>query len=250
MSDKDIEKGARWGPELSTQLQHAQIGIICLTPENMEEPWLNFEAGALSKQLDISRVCPYLFELEPTEVQYPLAGFQSAKAEKEDTRNLLHTINRAMGEEALDDGTLNSSFDVWWETLANKLSQVNKQPHAAAREKRSEADMLEELVTASRQEIKERRKILEGLAAIFEYMLEQRSGANLRSFAERLFSEAPASALDFPDRIRPPESNKARPSLLDMADRLNPHPFSLSNVKDKVIPPSSAESKENPKGKN
>src|SRR5688572_14343462 len=65
MSDNDIDKGTRWASEISVQLHQSKIGIICLTPENIREPWVNFEAGALSK-LEGSYVCTYLYEL-PTQ---------------------------------------------------------------------------------------------------------------------------------------------------------------------------------------
>jgi TIR domain len=62
MSDVDIEVGMRGIHEIFTHLEKAKVGIICLTPENSNAPWLLFEAGALSKQVvEKSRVCPYLF---------------------------------------------------------------------------------------------------------------------------------------------------------------------------------------------
>ena len=49
MSDSDIPKGKRWALELAGQLAGANFGLVCLTPENLYSPWVNFEAGALSK---------------------------------------------------------------------------------------------------------------------------------------------------------------------------------------------------------
>ena len=63
MSSEDIAKGARWGSDIATQLSEADAGIICLTRENMNAPWILFEAGALSKYVDASLVCPYLYGL-------------------------------------------------------------------------------------------------------------------------------------------------------------------------------------------
>ncbi len=40
MSSEDIMKGARWGLEIAAQLKKAKIGIICLTKENIESPWI------------------------------------------------------------------------------------------------------------------------------------------------------------------------------------------------------------------
>lgn len=48
----DIEKGARWGSDILSELSESDIGIICLTKENQNMPWILFEAGAISKNFD------------------------------------------------------------------------------------------------------------------------------------------------------------------------------------------------------
>ncbi len=61
MSDVDIDAGARGINEVFQQLETATVGVIVVTEENKNSPWLLFESGALSKQLcDKARVCPYL----------------------------------------------------------------------------------------------------------------------------------------------------------------------------------------------
>lgn len=45
VSSEDIEKGARWSATVGQQLEEISFGIICLTPENIARPWINFEAG-------------------------------------------------------------------------------------------------------------------------------------------------------------------------------------------------------------
>jgi hypothetical protein len=44
-----IDKGARWQSEIANRLEDARVGIVCLTASNLSEPWILFEAGALSK---------------------------------------------------------------------------------------------------------------------------------------------------------------------------------------------------------
>src|SRR5438876_7271285 len=58
MSD-DIEAGTPWGEELNRKLETSNFGVLCLTPENSNAPWLLFEAGALAKAVSGSRVVPY-----------------------------------------------------------------------------------------------------------------------------------------------------------------------------------------------
>src|ERR1700731_3125213 len=68
MSDKDISAGSRWLSEVASELSESKLGIICVTPENQNNPWLLFEAGALSKTLEQTHVCPFLFELTPSQL--------------------------------------------------------------------------------------------------------------------------------------------------------------------------------------
>ncbi len=101
MSSEDIEKGGRWYVDIVSELESSYYGIICLTSDNIESPWIHFEAGALSKSMEKSRVCPYLFHIDPSIIKGPLVLFQAAKSTKEDTKKLLHSINQALAENAL-----------------------------------------------------------------------------------------------------------------------------------------------------
>ena len=141
---RDIQKGERWGVEVAAQLQESRVGIICLTPENLEAPWILFEAGALSKTLEKTYVCPYLYKVSPGEIKDPLAQFQSTLAEKEDTRHLILTINRALGDKALREPLLNDIFDSLWPDLNRKLKKVEKVEAPAPRPKR-DSDILQEM---------------------------------------------------------------------------------------------------------
>ncbi len=151
-SSSDIDAGMRWTPALSEQLQQTQLGILCLTAENLSAPWVLFEAGALSKIIDTSRVCPYLLGLEPTEVIGPLAQFQGVKAEKDGTKKLVQTINRAQGELALPEDRLNTSFNLFWPSLEKILLDISISPQETSEPKRSLEDMVEEILSIVREQ--------------------------------------------------------------------------------------------------
>lgn len=121
-----------------------------LTPENVDSAWILFEAGALSKTINQTFVCPYLIDLEPTDVKGPLAQFQAAKSDKEDTQRLPKTINRAQEGNALAENLIEAAFEKWWPDLEQKLQSLpNSMPRSAF--ERSEKDMLKELLTIARQ---------------------------------------------------------------------------------------------------
>jgi hypothetical protein len=75
MSAEDIGAGARWLSEVSATLNASTVGLICVTPENQHNPWLLFEAGALSKTVDQTCVCPILFEMTPGQLNGPMTQF-------------------------------------------------------------------------------------------------------------------------------------------------------------------------------
>jgi TIR domain len=98
----EMDKGTRWDDEISARLEKTKVGVICLTTDNLDEKWIHFEAGALSKSKD-AYVCTLLIDIKnPGNVEYPLAKFQATKAEKDDVYRLVKTINKAVERCALN----------------------------------------------------------------------------------------------------------------------------------------------------
>ena len=124
MSASDIYKGTRWLKEISEKLESVNYGIICLTPENLDEKWILFEAGALSKTIDASFVCPILFELNHSSVEGPLSQFQATSLTKVDMKSLIETLNERLGNNKLSDQHLKESFEMWWPELEKEVSKI------------------------------------------------------------------------------------------------------------------------------
>lgn len=147
----DIEKGTKWASEIAGELESSEIGIICITKENLTEPWILFESGALSKNLEKSRVCTLLFGIDPTDLKGPLTTFQSTRFEKKEFRKLVSTINNAGGENKLDDSVLDQVFNMWWEKLKKQIEDIILNYKGTDEsEQRSERDLLEEILGLSR----------------------------------------------------------------------------------------------------
>ena len=132
-SSSDIQAGARWASELELQLQESRVGIICLTPENLTAPWVLFEAGALSKSLGSAYVCPYLFGFSPSELHGPLVQFQAITATRDGTKMLLRTLNRALGENAIQEERLERVFNRWWPDLERAFETIAAAPTGEAK---------------------------------------------------------------------------------------------------------------------
>ena len=152
----DIDKGARWSKEIAQELEDSKFGLIILTRENLEKPWIMFESGALSKQLNSSHVCPILFGLENTDLTGPLVQFQSSQFEKADIKKFIHTINGLCGEHKLEDPILNNSFDIWWPKLETDVQRILKTyaQEVNSTVQRSDREIIDEILELSRAIIK------------------------------------------------------------------------------------------------
>lgn len=155
VSSEDIDKGARWSSDIAKELEDSTFGILCVTKDNLNAPWLSFEAGALSKTMDKSFVTPFLFDIKRSEVNGPILQFQSTIFEKEDIKKLLLTLNKACGEDGISEAMLEKAFEVWYPTLENDLNALHdlSDEDREAEETDIEAHMssiIEELLELSR----------------------------------------------------------------------------------------------------
>lgn len=151
VSSEDIDKGARWSPEIARELEASDFGIICVSKENLNAPWLLFEAGALSKKFERGRVSPFLIDLKISDISGPLAQFQATPFSKKDINKLMQSINKSAESSVLEDGRLGVSFDKWWPDLEKDLNEaITARPSANVAETvRPERDLLEEVVRNS-----------------------------------------------------------------------------------------------------
>ena len=107
----DIEKGTRWSTDIAKELEESKIGILCVTKDNLHSDWILFEAGALSKRLQKSLVCPILFGITNTDLAGPLKQFQTTEFEKNDFHKLMTVINAQLDEHKLPQKTLDIVFE-------------------------------------------------------------------------------------------------------------------------------------------
>jgi hypothetical protein len=148
LSTADIEAGARWAVDVAGRLQQSKVGIICLTRSNLDSIWIHFEAGALAKTLDNTFVCPYLIDLEPSDIRGPLTQFQAMRANDTETLKLVNPINAALGDNGLKEEHVRDAFELAWPRLKAKLDTPlqEQQPKRT----RNTEDMLEEVLTLLR----------------------------------------------------------------------------------------------------
>ena len=150
LSSDSIDKGVRWNHLLISELESTNIGIICVTPDNISSPWLLFESGALSITMDNKKVCPVLFNLNTSDLTGPLTQFQLTLTNYDDIHKLIHTINNSLNNNAISENILNESFELWWPKFDNLLKNIDINPNGYSNVKRSEYDIIAEILNITR----------------------------------------------------------------------------------------------------
>ena len=125
-SPEDIKKGKRWEDAILEELEETNYGIVCLSKENMNASWINFEAGALSKIVSQSNVSTVLIDLEAKEIEGPLSAFQATRlTDKEDFWMLIRGINNS-SETQVADSVVRRAYDSMWEEFYSKICDAIK----------------------------------------------------------------------------------------------------------------------------
>lgn len=148
LSEADIEAGQRWADAVAKELEACKFGVLCITRENLNSPWVLFEAGALAKSLDGARVTPLLFGIEFSEISGPLAQFQAKKLDKKGVLELIQSLNQNAAQPITED-RYKQLFEALWPELEKKVGSIPQAP-VTARHARSQSEVLEELVEAIR----------------------------------------------------------------------------------------------------
>jgi hypothetical protein len=150
-SKEEMPKGRRWSPELATELEQSNVGIIVLTPENLESTFIHFEAGALSKNQKEGRVSTMLFDVKETEVKSPLADFQNTKFTSDDVFLLMKNINALLNKTMISDKVLKTTFDKMWPDLEKNINVILASRPSSTKSVRDQKEMVEEILERTRE---------------------------------------------------------------------------------------------------
>lgn len=116
ISTEQIGPGERWSANIGKGLETNFMGIFFMVEENIDSPWLNFEAGAISKNIEDSKVIPLLHNLKPEQINGPIAQFQAKLIdEKIDILAIVKQINNGITDERkINNEKLIKLFDKWY----------------------------------------------------------------------------------------------------------------------------------------
>jgi hypothetical protein len=171
----DIAKGAQWPSEITAALEECEVGIICLTRENLREPWINFEAGALLKRMGGSRVCPILFNVSHAELEMPLASFQTTAFDQKDMKRMLNMINEELRDQALSQEVLDDEFNLRWPSLKKQVAAELRRKTKAPSPLRSQQEVLEQILELGRVAVRLEKEFTGRLSSNVGYLLGEMS---------------------------------------------------------------------------
>jgi len=144
----EMEKGKKWLTEIPSALEECDFGIICLTSNNLDEPWILFESGALAKKLTKSNVATFLVNVDTADVEFPMAMFQDTKFKKDDVFKLFKSLNNNIPKGKLKPDVLKTAFEKYWPDLENEIKEalVSKDIKKAEKRKRPNNELLAEIL--------------------------------------------------------------------------------------------------------
>ena len=155
VSTEDLRKGTAWYPGIGDQLREMAAAIVCVTPENIHEDWLLFEAGAAAGPGH--PLFTYLVDLEPEDIDGPLAHFNHTSGDHDDTLKMVVDINKALEKEGLDPVVLKRQFERMWGDLEKVLEEVcGMEADLPKAPKRETDDMIAEILNLVRQDSRDR----------------------------------------------------------------------------------------------
>ncbi|WP_405613534.1 toll/interleukin-1 receptor domain-containing protein [Streptomyces sp. NBC_00076] len=152
VSSQDISKGERGLDKIASKLQDSSFGIVCVTRENQHAPWVNFEAGALSRELGESMLAPFLLDLEVKDLSGPVAQFQATEStSRDEVWTLVKCLNEKC-ETVIGSDRLQVTFDRFWGDIEDKLNAIRESRPSPSIPQRDTPEILNELVALVRDQ--------------------------------------------------------------------------------------------------
>jgi hypothetical protein len=145
--------GSMWLPEIDKRLSSTDFGIVCVSKANQHAPWINFEAGALSRRVDAKR------ELMPVllidfddygDVEGPITGFQMKMATPEGFFEIMNDLNQCELGPKIGEAVLRARVEAAWPEIEKEVNEVRSSAASTSAEKRADTDKLDEVLEVVR----------------------------------------------------------------------------------------------------
>ena len=115
----EIAAGGFWSQKIAHHLENASFGILCITPDNLRAPWLNFEAGGLWKGVSGMHVCPLLLDVSIEDLTGPVSLFQAKNFDHEGMKEIVKVLAELTN---IDSRRAEISLEAVWPRLSRDVT--------------------------------------------------------------------------------------------------------------------------------
>lgn len=149
ISSRDIDNGTVWFGEISSQLSSCSSGVIFITKNNQNNPWLLFESGALYKGLSENRIFTYLVDMPVSDIELgsPFTQINHTTHNRESVLKLIESINKTLGDDLKSVDVIREIFDALWVKYDEDIKTIlNSEVDTNDKEKNSEENILNNIL--------------------------------------------------------------------------------------------------------
>ena len=153
ISTQDIALGSVWRTSLGEELTDADYGVLCVTEDNLESPWLCYEAGALGistashdKEEHKPRIAPILFgNVKASQVASPIQDFQSKPFTRDNMLALALDLTERYRDVSPnlnppDERDIERNFNASYEELESEIQAILKEAEETRIRRKREAE--------------------------------------------------------------------------------------------------------------
>lgn len=119
-SSQDIHNGENWSRTLFDELATSKYGIICVTKDNINAPWINFEAGAIANKLG-NKMTAFLIDLNASDINSPLSFYQATRVDKSSILSLLYSINDTL-DKKVDKDIIKNTLEYYYSKFEDNIN--------------------------------------------------------------------------------------------------------------------------------
>lgn len=153
MSEENIGAGARGLNLIATELSGSTFGIIVVTQQNLNSQWLNYEAGALSKDVndETAMVAPCLVDFaRKGDAEGPIGQFQGNLLTEVGVQKIVTALAKAVGVK--EETALKRLKTYWNSTYKDEFDKARIiDGHVSEPVTRDPAAVLDEILTIVRE---------------------------------------------------------------------------------------------------
>lgn len=145
--------GSMWLPEIDKQLSSTDFGIVCVTKENQHAPWLNFEAGALSRRVDAKRELMPVLLLgidSMNDIDGPITGFQMKIGDLEGFLDVMKDLNNSELGPKINESILRRRAEDAWPGIEKEIQKIREGEGTDERDRRTDSQKIDELLDVAR----------------------------------------------------------------------------------------------------